>query len=63
MTAVGRGYHFRNVIKKNAAVEVDTGVFQREEDNGLSALLCSRVEPIQRRFSGYRKAGAHSFRA
>jgi hypothetical protein len=46
-TAVGSGYHFRDIIKKGDA-DVDTGVFQRQEYSGLSALLCSRVDAANR---------------
>jgi hypothetical protein len=54
---VGSGFHFRDNIKKTpkpkslgaAAVEIPTGVFQDGKHNGLSALLCSRVEAVNHR--------------
>jgi hypothetical protein len=51
------GYHFRDHVvkepKKDAKegdqpTKVPTGVFQQEEYNGLSALLCSRVDAANR---------------
>jgi hypothetical protein len=55
--ASGSGYHFRDHLvkapKKDAKegeepATVPTGVFQQEEYNGLSALLCSRVDAANR---------------
>lgn len=55
--ATGSGYHFRDHVtkgpKKGApqgeeAAKVATGVFQRAEYSGLSALLCSRVDAASR---------------
>jgi hypothetical protein len=54
MKAVGSGYHFRNIIRKTPPkpgaeqAEISTGVFQLEHYQGLSALLCSRVEVANR---------------
>jgi len=57
---VGSGYHFRDTIKKTpklegadgekkAPVEIPTGVFQDKQHNGLSGLLCSRVDAVNHR--------------
>jgi len=46
--AVGSGYHFRDAITKASGAKVTTGVFQREDYAGLSALLCSRVDAANR---------------
>jgi hypothetical protein len=55
--ATGSGYHFRDHVtkepKKGAKedeepAKVATGVFQQGEYNGLSALLCSRVDAANR---------------
>jgi hypothetical protein len=55
--ASGSGYHFRDHLvkapKKDAKegdepAKVATGVFQQQEYNGLSALLCSRVDAVNR---------------
>jgi hypothetical protein len=45
---VGIGYQSRDKIMKASEASVDTGVFQREEYRGLSALLCSRAEVANR---------------
>jgi hypothetical protein len=45
---VGIGYESKDKIMKASEVSVDTGVFQREEYKGLSALLCSRAEVANR---------------
>lgn len=46
--AVGSGYHFRDAIAKASGAKVTTGVFQRNDYAGLSALLCSRVDAANR---------------
>lgn len=54
---VGSGFHFRDNIKKTpkptplsaAAVEIPTGIFQDGKHNGLSALVCSRVDAVNHR--------------
>lgn len=54
---VGSGFHFRDNIKKTPkpkplgadVVEIPTGVFQDGTHNGLSALLCSRVDAVNHR--------------
>ena len=57
---VSSGYHFRGAIKKapkaqdagdaaKTGTEIQTGVFQDGEHNGLSALLCSRAEIVNHR--------------
>lgn len=54
---VGSGFHFRDNIKKTPkpkplgadVVEIPTGVFQDGKHNGLSALLCSRVDAVNHR--------------
>ena len=55
--ATGSGYHFRDHVvkepKKDAKegdepAKVSTGVFQQMEYNSLSALLCSRVDAVNR---------------
>ena len=57
---VGSGYHFRGSIKKTSneqdaggspkpGAEVSTGVFQDRQHNGLSGLLCSRVDAVNHR--------------
>lgn len=46
--AVGSGYHFRDAIIKTSGAKVTTGVFQRKDYVGLSALLCSRVDAANR---------------
>ena len=42
------GYQSRDKIMKKSEASVDTGVFQREEYRGLTALLCSRAEVANR---------------
>ena len=42
--AVEVGYQFRNAIKKHTGAEVPSGVFLLSDYNGLSGLLCSRVD-------------------
>jgi hypothetical protein len=42
------GYQSRDKIMKKSEASVDTGVFQREEYHGLTALLCSRAEVANR---------------
>jgi hypothetical protein len=61
MDAIGTGYHFRDHIEKtpkqHSAMgrekkeppKVSTGIFQDNKHNGLSALLCSRVDAANRR--------------
>jgi hypothetical protein len=44
LTPIGTGYQSRDKIMKESKASVDTGVFQREEYKGLTALLCSRAE-------------------
>ncbi|MBB4374131.1 hypothetical protein GGD63_006960 [Bradyrhizobium sp. cir1] len=53
---VGSGFHFRGSIKKTKpkalsadVVDIPTGVFQDRKHNGLSALLCSRVDAVNHR--------------
>jgi hypothetical protein len=43
---VDTGYLFRDKIKKVLGAEVDTGVFLLRDYDGLSALLCSRVNVV-----------------
>ena len=40
------GYTFRDVIKKTSGARVSTGIFLSKEYEGLSALLCSRVDAV-----------------
>jgi hypothetical protein len=57
---IGTGYHFRNKIKKGSSkngndaekseqTSVTTGVFQDRKHDGLSCLLCSRLDAANRR--------------
>ncbi|MEY9107801.1 hypothetical protein ABH994_001309 [Bradyrhizobium yuanmingense] len=54
---VGSGFDFRDNIKKTPkpkplgadVVQIPTGVFQDGKHNGLSALLCSRVDAVNHR--------------
>jgi hypothetical protein len=48
LTPIGTGYQSRDKIMKESKASVDTGVFQREEYKGLTALLCSRAEVANR---------------
>ena len=45
---VDRGYSFRNLIRKASEEGVSTGLFLEEEYGGLSGLLCSRVDAVNR---------------
>jgi hypothetical protein len=48
MAVVEHGYAFQDRIKKASGIDVATGLFDREEYSGLSGLLCSRVDAVNR---------------
>ena len=45
---VAAGFQFRNAIVKVSGEAIPTGVFHLEEYSGLSGLLCSRVDAVNR---------------
>lgn len=48
MTVVDSGYQVRDIIKKASEAEVKSGVFLQEEYANISALLCSRIDAVNR---------------